>query len=63
MSSRVRLPSGVRPPFAVYVNGVPQELGRDYRISQGELRFTRDLHSAEARPVGVVSRLLGDRDL
>jgi hypothetical protein len=40
---RVKLPAGVRPPFEVYVNGVRQELGSDYRISAGELLFTREL--------------------
>jgi hypothetical protein len=40
---RVKLPPGVRPPFEVYVNGVPQELGADYRISEGELVFEREL--------------------
>lgn len=40
---RVPLPPRVRPPFEVYVNGVPQELGRDYRISGGELIFAREL--------------------
>ena len=40
---RVKLPPGVRPPFEVYVNGVPQELGSDYRISSGELLFDREL--------------------
>ena len=41
--SRVKLPSGVRSPFEVYVNGVPQELGRDYRVESGELVFERQL--------------------
>jgi hypothetical protein len=40
---RAKLPPGVRPPFEVYVNGVPQELGADYRISGGELLFEREL--------------------
>jgi hypothetical protein len=40
---RVALPAGVRQPFEVYVNGVPQELGRDYRVSSGELLFEREL--------------------
>jgi hypothetical protein len=40
---RVVLPSGVRTPFEVYVNGVPQELGSDYRLSGGELVFEREL--------------------
>ena len=39
----VRLPDGVRPPFHVYVNGVPQELGVDYEVSGGSLVFRRSL--------------------
>lgn len=42
-SWRVKLPTGVRSPFDVYVNGVPQELGTDYRVSEGELVFEREL--------------------
>jgi hypothetical protein len=41
--SRVKLPPGVRTPFEVYVNGVPQELGTDYRVQAGELIFEREL--------------------
>ena len=41
--SRVKLPREVRTPFEVYLNGVPQELGVDYRVSQGELVFEREL--------------------
>jgi hypothetical protein len=40
---RVKLPPGVRSPFQVFVNGVPQELGADYQISSGELLFEREL--------------------
>jgi len=40
---RVRLPAGVRTPFEVYVNGVRQELGPDYSVVDGELRFEREL--------------------
>jgi hypothetical protein len=43
--SRVKLPSGVRPPFEVYVNGVREELGPGYRVSEGELVFNRELFS------------------
>jgi hypothetical protein len=39
----VPLPPGISPPFEVYVNGVPQELGADYRVSSGELVFKREL--------------------
>jgi hypothetical protein len=42
---RVKLPPGIRSPFEVYVNGVPQELGVDYRVSGGELLFERELVS------------------
>jgi hypothetical protein len=41
--SRVRLPHGVRSPFEVYVNGVRQELGRDYELREGVLVFDRVL--------------------
>ncbi len=40
---RVKLPPGVGQPFEVYVNGVRQELGTDYRVSSGELVFEREL--------------------
>jgi len=40
---RVTLPPGVRPPFEVYINGVRQELGSDYRVAGGELLFEREL--------------------
>jgi hypothetical protein len=41
--SAVRLPPGVRPPFAVYVNGVPQREGVDYRVRDDRLLFDREL--------------------
>ena len=41
--TRVPLPDGVREPFTVYVNGVRQELGADYRISERKLVFHREL--------------------
>jgi hypothetical protein len=53
---RVRLPSGVRSPFQVFVNGVPQELGHDYRIRSGELVFTREL---VRQKLGLRAWLLG----
>ncbi len=40
---RVELPVGLRPPFEVYLNGVLQELGRDYQVGSGELCFHREL--------------------
>lgn len=41
--SRAALPRGAQPPYRVYVNGVPQREGEDYRVSGGELVFTRPL--------------------
>jgi hypothetical protein len=53
---RVKLPPGVRSPFEVYVNGVRQELGADYRISSGELLFERELVQQK---LGAKAWLLG----
>jgi hypothetical protein len=41
--SRVELPGDVPEEFEVYVNGVRQEPGRDYRVQGRTLIFTRDL--------------------
>lgn len=45
MSARslVPLPSDVRSPFEVYINGVRQEAGRDYHVEGGALVFDREL--------------------
>jgi hypothetical protein len=42
--SRVELPPHVPEEFEVYVNGVPQEAGRDYRVQGRTLVFGRELH-------------------
>jgi hypothetical protein len=41
--SVVKLPPQVRQPFEVYLNGVRQELGADFRIEGGALVFAREL--------------------
>jgi len=41
--SSVKLPRGVREPYEVYVNGVPQRLGTDYVVREGSLVFEREL--------------------
>ena len=41
--SRVDLPSHVRPPYDVFVNGVPQVEGRDFRRDGQQLMFDRPL--------------------
>jgi len=43
--TRVRLPADVVRPFEVYVNGVPQEEGCDFRIEGRTLVFDRELKS------------------
>ena len=53
---RVKLPPGVRSPFEVYVNGVRQELGTDYRVEAGELLFEREL---VRQKLGLRAWLLG----
>jgi hypothetical protein len=40
---RVPLPRGAEPPYRVFLNGVPQERGRDYEVGPGELRFSKPL--------------------
>jgi hypothetical protein len=46
----------VRSPFEVYVNGVLQELGVDYKVERGELLFEREL---VAQRLGLRAWLLG----
>ncbi len=41
--SRVELPPQVTEPFEVYVNGVPQQRGTDYRVEGRSLVFDREL--------------------
>jgi hypothetical protein len=41
--SVVRLPRAVRPPFHVYLNGVPQKQGTDYTIDGDDLVFAKEL--------------------
>lgn len=43
--TRVRLPGDVTRPFDVYVNGVPQREGVDYRVESGALLFERELRT------------------
>ncbi len=42
-SSRVPLPKGVPDEFEVFVNGVPQRRGADYRVEGRVLVFEREL--------------------
>lgn len=58
--SRVHLPPGVGDSYQVYVNGVPQEPGRDFDRVGDELIFRRQL-AQEGRlgPIRWLSMLLG----
>ena len=40
---KVRLPPGVREPYTVFVNGVRQQEGADYRVAGRTLLFDRPL--------------------
>jgi hypothetical protein len=44
-TTRVDLPSFVREPFEVFVNGVPQVAGKDYDVVGASLVFNADLAS------------------
>ena len=41
--TRFELPPQIRPPFEVFVNGVPQAEGTDYRVLGSKLLFERTL--------------------
>ena len=41
--TRVDLPPGVSGPFEVYVNGVPQQRGRDFDVVGTSLLFRRPI--------------------
>jgi hypothetical protein len=43
--TRVRLPADLVRPFDVFLNGVQQEEGRDYRIEGRTLVFDRELRT------------------
>ena len=40
---RVKLPAGAAAPFVVFINGVEQREGEDYRVAAGEIAFTRQI--------------------
>jgi hypothetical protein len=40
---RVKLPAGAEPPITVFVNGIEQREGEDYRIEGGEIVFSRPI--------------------
>jgi hypothetical protein len=44
---RVRLPHGAEPPYTVFINGVEQREGTDYRLAAGEIVFGRPILKEE----------------
>jgi len=40
---RVKLPAGAEAPYVVFVNGVEQREGADYRLAAGEIVFSRQI--------------------
>jgi hypothetical protein len=60
MQTRVKLPPEVPHPLEVFVNGVPQEAGRDYRLEGRTLVFDRPLaREGRLSPWRWLSMLLG----
>jgi hypothetical protein len=49
VTSRVELPDGATPPLRVFVNGVAQEEGKDYRLEGRTLVFEDRLLKKEGR--------------
>jgi hypothetical protein len=56
---RVRLPRGAEPPVVVYVNGVQQVEGEDYRVTAGELVFSRPIVKEKVGGMRWLAMLLG----
>lgn len=44
---RLKLPSGAEAPYTVFVNGIEQKEGADYRVAAGEIVFTRNIVKEE----------------
>ena len=56
----MKVPPGVQAPFEVYLNGVPQQEGRDFRRDDGDLVFERPLATeGKLSPWRWLSMLLG----
>ena len=49
MTSKVKLPPGATPPLRVFVNGVAQKEGEDYRLVGRELVFDDRLLKKEGK--------------
>ena len=59
VGNRVRLPRGAGPPFTVFINGVEQREGSDYRISGGEIVFNKEAKVGFGRWLAMLIGLFG----
>jgi hypothetical protein len=57
--TRVRLPAGAKPPIVVYVNGVRQQEGRDYRLDRGHVVFDRQIVKEQVSGARWLAMFLG----
>jgi hypothetical protein len=56
---RVRLPHGAEPPITVYINGIAQTEGEDYRIERSEIVFDRPILKERVGGVRWLAMFLG----
>ena len=56
---RVRLPAAAEPPITVYVNGIAQSEGSDYRIDGSDIVFTRPVLKEQVGGVRWLAMFLG----
>ena len=59
LPTRVRLPTDVKRPFEVYLNGVVQSEGSDFVVTDGSLVFTRQLEREQVGKGKWTSMFLG----
>ena len=55
----VRLPGGAEPPIRVYVNGIEQVEGTDYRLERGQVVFRRSLVKEQVGGLRWLAMFLG----
>jgi hypothetical protein len=56
---RVRLPAGADPPITVYINGVRQTEGTDYRLAGSSIVFARPILKERVGGVRWLAMFLG----
>jgi hypothetical protein len=56
---RVRLPAGAEPPITVYINGIPQAEGTDYRLEGSNIVFARPILKEQVGGVRWLAMFLG----